>query len=131
MLHAPAPGRPTTSRAWPRSLWVGDGVDGVEVRLGRGFDDVGRGGPAAERAVVALDFQLERHLALRVLALGHAPDDELAQVGAHARDPLDGLEDRVDRAVADGGVLNDLAIGTADADRGRGQDARARPSCAG
>ncbi len=20
--HAPAPGRPTTSRAWPRSLWV-------------------------------------------------------------------------------------------------------------
>ena len=103
----------------------GDGVDGVEVGLGRGLDDVGRGGPAAVRAVVALDLQLERHLALRVLALGHAPDDELVQVGVDARDPLDGLEDRVDRAVADGRVLDDLAVGAADGDRGRRQDAHA------
>ena len=67
--HAPAPGRPMTSRAWSALLAGGDGVDGVEVGLGRGLDDVGRGGAAAEGAVVALDFQLERHLALRVLAL--------------------------------------------------------------
>ena len=102
----------------------GDGVDGVDVRLGRRLDDVGRGRPAAVRAVVALDLQLERDLALRVLALGHAPDDELVQVGADARDPLDGLEDRVDRAVADGRVLDDLAVGAADGDRGRRQDAQ-------
>ena len=124
--------RPADDLAGVAAVLVGgDGVDGVDISLGRRFDDVGRGGAAAERAVVALDFEIERHLALRVLALGHAPDDELVQVGANARDPLDGLEDRVDRAVADGGVLDDLAVGTANADRGRRQDARARPSCAG
>ena len=45
-----------------------DGVDGVEVRLGRRLDDVGRGGAAAEGAGVALDLQFKGDLALRVLA---------------------------------------------------------------
>ena len=46
----------------------------------------------------------------------------LARDAGHA---LDRLEDRVDRAVADRGVLDDLAVGAADADGGRRQDARA------
>ena len=65
------------------------------------------------------------------LPCGHAPDGELAEVGGDAGDALDGLEDGVDRAVADGGVLDDLAVGAADADGGRRQHARCRPSCAG
>src|SRR5208337_1088017 len=100
-----------------------DGVDGVEVGQGRGFNDVGRGGAAAEAAVVAFDLELQRHLALRVLALGHAAHDELVQVGVHAGDSLNGLEDGVDRPVADRRVLDDLAVGAADRHGGRGQDA--------
>src|SRR5271157_5754630 len=102
-----------------------DGVDGVDVGQGRGFNDVGRGGAAAEAAVVAFDLELQRHLALRVLALGHAANDELVQVGVHAGDPLDGLEDGVDRTVADRRVLHDLAVGAADRHGGGGQDAGA------
>src|SRR3712207_5500728 len=53
------------------------------------------------RKGVALDLQLERHLALRVLAGGDAADGELAEVGGDPGHPLDRLEDRVDRAVPD------------------------------
>jgi hypothetical protein len=77
-----------------------DRVDGVDIRLGRGLDDVGRGGAAAEGPVVALDFEFEfeRDLALRVLARGDDADGELAEIG---RDPRDAL----DRAVADRDVV--------------------------
>jgi hypothetical protein len=34
-----------------------DGVDGVDVGQGRGFNDVGRGGAAAEAALVAFDLE--------------------------------------------------------------------------
>src|SRR5262245_39635769 len=96
---------------------VGDRVDGVDVRLSRGLDDVGRGCAAPVRAIVAFDFQLQGHFALGILPLGHAPDDEFVEVGMNARDALDGLEDRVNRTVADGRILDDLAVGAADRDR--------------
>ena len=109
----------------------GDGVDGVQIGEGGGFDDVGRRGAAAEAAVVAFDLQLQGDLALGVLALGDAADDEFAQVRVNARHALDGLEDGVDRAVAERGVLDDLAVGPLDLDGGRGQHARCRRWCAG
>src|SRR5690606_13584862 len=83
---------------------MGDRVDGVEVRQGRRLDDVRRCRAAPIAAGVALDLHLQRHLALRVLALGDAAHDEFAEARLDPGDTLDGLEDRVDRAVADGRV---------------------------
>ena len=57
-------------------------------------------------AIVAFDFELERDLALRVFALRNAANHEFTEIGMHAGDPFDGLEDRIDGAVADGRVLN-------------------------
>jgi hypothetical protein len=82
-------------------------------------DHVGRGGAAAEGPVVALDLKLERDLALRDLAGGDATGGEFAEVDRDPSDALDPLEDRVDRAVADRGVLDQDPIGAADRDRGR------------
>jgi hypothetical protein len=49
-------------------------VDNLDVRLVRVLDDVRRGGAAAEGPVVALNFQLERYLALAVFAGGDSTD---------------------------------------------------------
>ena len=80
--------------------------------------------------VVAGHFELERDLALGVLAGGDAPDRELLEVRGDPGHALDRLEDRVDRAVADRGVLDELAVGGG-CRPSRWGGCRSRRSCAG
>src|SRR5512144_2536604 len=74
-----------------------DAVDDVEVGAGAPLDDVGRQRTPAVVAGGVLD--LERHLALRVLARGDAGDLVVPELHGDAGDLLDRLEDGVDRPV--------------------------------
>ena len=85
-------------RAPARRPAGGDAVDHLEVGLGAGDDDVGVHPAAAEAAAVRLD--VHRGLALRVLTDAHAADLQAAQPRVDPGDPVDALEDRVDRSVA-------------------------------
>src|SRR6266436_48535 len=84
----------------------GDPVHHLEVRLRAGQHDVGAEPAAPVGATLVLDDH--HHLALRVLARGHAGDVEVNQARLDAGDPLDALEDRVDGSVS-GGRLVELA----------------------
>ena len=64
-------------------------------------------------------------LALGVLADRHAADAVVAQLHLDAGDALDGLEHRVDRAVAEAGVAEDGAVLVPQADRRRRDRRRA------
>src|SRR6266567_4371045 len=99
----------------------GDAVHHVEEGAGAPLDDVcGEGAAAVDAAVV---LHLEHHLALRVLAGGDAGDAVVAQLHGHAGDLLDGLEDRVHRAVAGAGRLVPLPVGVDERDGGGRQGA--------
>ncbi len=63
--------------------------------------------------------------ALRVLAAGDTSDAELTEVGRDSGHPFHSLENGVDGAVADRGVLHELAVGPADADGRRRSNAGA------
>ena len=69
-----------------------------KVGAGRRLDDVRRDALTRGRPAVELDHH--RHLAERVLALGHRVDPELPQARVDADRRVQRVEDRVDRAVA-------------------------------
>src|SRR5438046_3151231 len=98
-----------------------DPVDDLEKRQGAGLDDVGVDGPAAEDLAVV--FRLDVGLALGVLADRNAADVIVADLDVDAGDPLDGLEDRVHRAVADDGLAMNLALVLPETDGCRGDRA--------
>src|SRR5512137_2457359 len=102
----------------------GDAVHHVEEGARAPLDDVGgEGAPAVGPGGV---LHLQAHLALRVLAHGDRLDAVVPQLGLDAGDLLDGLEDRVHRAVAGGRVLEALPARLHERDARRRQRAGAR-----
>src|SRR3989338_2703472 len=99
-------------RAFPREYQL---VDGVEIGLGRGDDDVGVGAMAVDDAPAA--FQTHRDLALRIGAAGDVVDGVQQQLPAAADDAVDGLERRIHRPTAVGAGL---LFRTVDRERYRG-----------
>src|SRR5437879_13357251 len=60
----------------------GEAVDGLQERLGAGFDDIGTDGLAALRSAFVLDF--DPHFALGVFAAGDVADLAIAPLDLHA-----------------------------------------------
>src|SRR5512137_1083489 len=100
-----------------------DAVHHVEEGAGAPLDDVG--GERAAAVDTGLVLHLQAHLALGVLTHGHRLDAVVAELGLDAGDLLDGLEYRVDRAVAGRGVLEALPARLDERDGGGRQGARA------
>src|SRR3989338_7718486 len=93
-------------RAFPREYQL---VDGIEIGVGRGDDDVGIGAVAVDDAPAA--FQAHRDLALRIGAAGDVVDGVQQQLPAAADDTVDGLERRIHRPAAVGDGLLFRTVG--------------------
>ena len=76
----------------------GDAVDGVQERLGAGFDAVGRDAAAAVKLVIVDHFDVD--FGLRVLAHGDRLNAEVAADDGDAGQFFDRQKDRIDRPIA-------------------------------
>src|SRR5262249_13664537 len=95
--------------AAPRSgLRQLDAIDHLEKRARARLDDVGAHAGAPVAAAIVL--HVHARLALRILALGDRVHLELAQRDTDAGGGLDGLEGRIDRAIAVRGAGGGPAI---------------------
>ncbi len=83
-------------------------VHRVQVGFGAGLDHVRAGRFAGGRAAVELD--LDMHLANGIFATGDRFDLIIDQTAGDACNAVDSLVSGIDRAVADGGVLQDDII---------------------
>ena len=79
-------------------------VDGVEIGLGTGLNDVGARALAGDEFAVA-EVDLQADLAQRVLALRNTAQSIVLQTPARLGQPVDCLERGIDRAIAHPGVL--------------------------
>src|SRR5476651_72391 len=83
-------------------------VHHLEKGVRAGHHDVGADSAAAEDPAFVLHLQGD--FTLRVLAGSHVADLEVLELHPHAADALDGLEHRIHRTVADGGVFALAAV---------------------
>ena len=81
-------------------------VESLQKGQRGGFQRVGADGFPGEAFSLAHD--LHQHFRLGFHSLRDAAHQEAVELRLDARDPLDGLADGVDRAVADRGVAGDL-----------------------
>ena len=96
--------RPCFSAHWPSRSPSG-AVDGVQVGARAGFDHV-RARPFARDDFAAAKIHFHRHFAQRVLALRNGAQGVIHQFPRPAGQPVNRLEGRVHRAVADARILH-------------------------